>query len=103
MLNNIFHNLPENSGNEVFQDILKKDNIRIERIVSFGPESNDGEWYIQEENEWVILLKGSAKIIFTEDSVILNSGDYLLINSQQKHKVQILEEKTETIWLAIFF
>lgn len=103
MTNNIYKNIPVNAGEEVFQDIINNDNIRIERIVSFGPESNDGKWYEQDENEWVIILKGSAKIIFEEKSLILNSGDYLLIESGCKHKVEILEKHKETVWLAVFF
>lgn len=102
-MDNIFENLPANKGNEVFQDILKNNTVRIERIVSFGPESNDGKWYNQNEDEWVILLKGAAKIIFENNELNLNAGDYLFIEKNKKHKVEITEENSETIWLAFFY
>lgn len=102
-MDNIFENLPANNGKEVFQDILKNDSVRIERIVSFGPESNDGKWYNQNEDEWVILLKGAAKIIFENNELNLNAGDYLFIEKNKKHKVEISEKNSETIWLAFFY
>lgn len=102
-MNNIFKEIPSNIKTEVFQDIFKSENIRIERIISLGRDSNDGKWYNQDENEWVILLQGKADIIFENENINLIRGDYLFIEKHRKHKVIIQEENTETIWLAIFF
>jgi len=77
----------------------------VERIVSHGHCSPDGFWYDQDENEWVILLKGSAGLRFEDqDSVlVLNPGDYLHINGHQRHRVEWTDPKQETIWLAVYY
>lgn len=103
MIKNIYNDIPVNFDKEIFEDILKNDNIRIERIISNGPESNDGNWYNQKENEFVILLKGKAKIIFENFDVELNEGSYINISANTKHKVEITDENEKCIWLAVFY
>ena len=102
---NIFKNIPDNLPEELFQEILKTENIKVERIVSKGHSSPDNFWYDQEENEWVILLKGSAGLLFEEDGkfVILKPGDYINIPSHTKHRVEWTDPDTETVWLAIHY
>jgi cupin 2 domain-containing protein len=101
-IENIFSNLPQ-STDEVIEILVRSPNVRIERIVSSGNHSADGFWYDQDENEWVILLQGSAKIEFEDVMIDLNSGDYLLIPSHKKHRVAETSATEKTIWLAVFF
>jgi cupin 2 domain-containing protein len=54
-MKNIFSNIPTNLIDETFQDILVRDNLKIERIVSRRHASPEGSWYDQNSNEWVIL------------------------------------------------
>ena len=56
---NIFDQLPENLSSEHFTDIIRAPGVRIERIVSRGHTSPANGWYDQEENEWVMVIKGS--------------------------------------------
>ena len=36
--------------------------MRVERIVSSGHCSPEGFWYDQDEQEWVPLLQGAARL-----------------------------------------
>ncbi|MTI64045.1 cupin domain-containing protein [Methylophaga sp.] len=102
--NNIFSHLPTSIDKEVFADILTSENVRIERIVSYGQRSPESGWYDQDENEWVIVLGGSGTLLFEDENEIeLNAGDYLLIPAHQRHKVLRTDSEQPTIWLAVFF
>lgn len=104
-LNNIYNNIPSVVPDEIFEEIMSSDKVRIERIISKGHSSPGEFWYDQEENEWVILMKGKAVLKFFDgkDSVELNGGDYLNIPSHKKHRVEWTDPETETIWLAVFY
>jgi len=104
MADNIFKNIPQNLPEELFETLVKNDSVHIERIVSYGQATADEQWYDQEKNEWVLLLKGAAKIKFEKDEMInLQPGDYLNIAAHKKHRVEWTQENTETIWLAIHY
>ncbi len=102
---NIFKNIPDHIPEELFQEILQTENFKVERIVSGGHSSPYNEWYDQEENEWVILLKGSAELLFEEHEkvVVLGPGDYINIPSHTKHRVEWTDPDTETVWLAVYY
>ncbi len=104
MVNNLFNRIPKNLENEIFEQLVKSDNVLIERIISKGHTSPKSGWYEQEQNEWVIVLKGEAILSFADESSIkLREGDYLNIEAYRKHKVEWTEPNTETIWLAIHY
>ena len=101
---NIFANIPKELEDEFFEDILSKNNLKIERIVSNGHSSPKSGWYDQENDEWVILLQGEAVLSYEiGDDVYLKAGDYINIPAHTKHKVSWTLPKSETIWLAIHF
>jgi len=102
---NIFKNIPDHIPEELFQKILQTENFKVERIVSKGHSSEDDHWYDQEKNEWVILLKGSAGLLFEGDEkvLVLKSGDYINIPSHTKHRVEWTDPYTETVWLAVYY
>ncbi len=104
-MKNIFSSIPDDIQQELFQDILTTDNFKIERILSKGHSSPAGYWYDQDKSEWVILLKGSAGIRFEDQDYIieLKPGDYLNIPAHLKHRVEWTDQKTETVWIAIFY
>lgn len=103
-MTNIFSNIPSEIPNEIFEDILNTNNLRIERIVSKGQSSPDTGWYDQNENEWVIVLSGYGEIEFINgDKVILKQGDYLDIKAHVKHKVIATSTEEPTVWLALFY
>ena len=101
---NIFESIPSDMGDEIFDVLVEKDALRIERIISKGHQSPSVGWYNQEQDEWVIVLQGAAIITFEDgcDSK-LGRGDYLHIPAHTKHKVSWTNPEIETIWLAVHF
>lgn len=101
---NIRHPLPLNLNAEVFEDIIRTDKVRIERIVSKGHASPVQGWYDQEEHEWVLVVEGRAVLEF-ENGVVqeLAAGDYVNIPAHTKHKVRWTDPDVPTIWLAVFY
>ncbi|MBM7072324.1 cupin domain-containing protein [Shewanella sp. 202IG2-18] len=103
-MTNIFKGIPDDLSEEIFDEIVKNDNVSIERIISKGHKSPDKFWYDQERHEWVIILKGEAKLEFEGGPIIhLVSGDYYNIPAHQKHRVAWTKENIETVWLAVFY
>lgn len=101
---NIFESLPEDISKEIVSELVRGDNIKIERIVSKGHSSPASGWYDQADNEWVAVLKGAAKIAFEDgEEVELTSGSYLTIPARTKHKVTWTTPDTETVWLAVHY
>ncbi|QFT56526.1 cupin domain-containing protein [Microbulbifer sp. THAF38] len=101
---NLFENLPENTELEHFQDIIKNDAVRIERIVSHGQSSPEEGWYDQGEHEWVLVLSGSGVLEFDcGETFQLIPGDCLLIEAGRKHRVVETSPNEATVWLAVFY
>lgn len=101
---NIFSEIPKDLKEEIFEDILKTESLKIERIISKGHSSPKSGWYDQESAEWVIILQGEAVISFKDkEDVRLKNGDYLNIPPHTKHKVSWTLPNSETIWLAIHY
>jgi cupin 2 domain-containing protein len=101
---NIFENIPKELKEELFEEILSKANLKIERIVSKGHITPDEQWYDQESDEWVIVLQGEAVLSFENaDDVKLKCGDYLNIPAHTKHRVSWTLPESETIWLALHY
>ena len=99
----IFADIPEQLPQELFECILKQENVVIERIVSKGHVTPAGQWYDQARDEWVMLLQGQATLLFEKNrqSVSLNPGDYLLIPAHARHRVEWTPPEVNTIWLAV--
>lgn len=103
MTSNLFSNLPSNLPDEVFTNLLTATNLRIERIVSHGHSSPEGFWYDQNQNEWVIVLRGAARLSIEGVSKELKPGDYINIPAHQKHRVEWTSPDETTVWLAVFY
>ena len=76
-VHNLFAGIPPEMPEEVFQEILRTETFRIERIVSRGQASPPGFWYDQETDEWVLLVSGSATLRFDDGRVIVRSSTAL--------------------------
>jgi cupin 2 domain-containing protein len=102
---NIFTNIPLKVKEELFEELLSKDGLKIERIVSDGHTSPaDNQWYNQESHEWVVLLEGEAILSFEDrEDVRLKCGDYINIPAHTKHKVSWTTPQSKTIWLAVHY
>lgn len=97
---NIFEidKIPENE--EIITILEKRDSIKIERILSKGQTT---EWMIQDKNEFVLLIQGSAIIEFEDKKIKMKKGDIVLINKGEKHRVSFTSENPYCIWLCVHF
>ena len=103
-IGNLFRSLPESIGEELFTEIVHGENVKIEKIVSKGHTSPASGWYDQDDNEWVVVLKGEAMLSFkNSNDVHLVAGSHLNIPARTKHKVTWTTPNTETIWLAVHY
>lgn len=103
-MSNVFASIASDLPEELFETILQTSHLRMDRIVSKGHASPEDFWYDQEENEWVLLLKGAARLRFEgEEPIELKPGDYVNIPAHKRHRVEWTEPNQETIWLAVFY
>jgi cupin 2 domain-containing protein len=88
---------------ELSETLASGSSLRIERIVSRGHASPAGFWYDQDEDEFVLLLAGSATLAFQEHPPLeLAPGDHVLIPAHVKHRVERTDPAADTVWLAVF-
>lgn len=96
--------LPPNDEEELFELLFSNKNLQIKRIISTGQVTPQGTWYDQEENEWVVLLKGSATIEYENGKLEkLSAGDYIHLPAHKKHRVAYTSQDPPCIWLAVYF
>ena len=102
---NIFAQIPQHSAEELIEEVLEAEHFYLERIVSGGQATAAGEWYDQDTPEWVILLSGSAGLLFEgqEEPVSLKPGDYVLIPAGCRHRVAWTDPQEKTVWLALHY
>lgn len=84
---------------EEFTTLFEGKSIKIVRIVS--SDKVEPKEYCQDDDEFVVVLKGAAKLDIDEEIVTLKSGDTLYIPKETKHRV--LETQKGTLWLAVHF
>jgi len=100
IVKNLFADLPPGVSGESFADLFEKGTARIERIVSHSHASPEGFWCDQSNDEWVILLSGSATLEFLQGPCVeLTPGDYLTIPAHVKHRVA--RTSAQAVWLAV--
>ena len=99
----MFGHIPPCLPTEVFETLAHKGAVRIERILSHGQATPEGEWYDQDQDEWVLLLAGSAGLLFEGEPEPrrLTAGDYLMIPARRRHRVAWTSTDETTIWLAV--
>ena len=104
-MDNLFSEIPLSLPEELIQILVENRCHRLERIVSDGHATPPGEWYDQTWDEWVVLLSGSAGLLFEGESkpVVMKPGDYLLIPAHLRHRVEWTDGSGKTAWLALHF
>ena len=99
---NLFDDRPRQSDKEVLTELLWRNGVRIERIVSTGQSTPVDKPYTQEYEEWVLLVSGSAGLwIEGEAERVLRPGDCVLIPSHRPHRVTWTAKGGPTVWLAV--
>jgi cupin 2 domain-containing protein len=90
---------------EVVDLLVERQGLRVERIVSTGQATPEGQWYDQETNEWVLLVQGAAhlRIEGEEEDRALGEGDWILLPAHCRHRVTWTRAEPPTVWLAMHF
>ena len=100
---NLLGSLPRDLKEEVFETLLSRPGVRLERILSMGQVTPEGTWYDQPTDEWVLLLQGRAKLRIEgrDDLVSMEAGDSLWLAAHSRHRVEWTDPHNVSIWLAL--
>jgi cupin 2 domain-containing protein len=90
---------------ESFAALAERPGVRIERIVSTGQATPEGEWYEQAWDEFVLLVSGAARLRIEGESEdrALGEGDWLFLPAHCRHRVTWTQTEPPTVWLAVHF
>jgi len=94
---NLFEDcLPPTVG-ETYETLAEFPGVRIERIISSSRlEPVD---YLQQHDEWVAVLRGSATLDVAGARRELNEGDHLVLAAGTPHRVLATSEGA--LWLTV--
>ena len=84
------------SGEEM-HELLSQRNLVVEQILSAA--SSEPAAYLQEQDEWVVVLAGGASMTVGGEPVELGPGDWVLLPAGVQHTVERTEQGTS--WLAV--
>ena len=102
---NLFAGVPRVLSHELLVPLLETGSFRLERIVSAGHTTPPGTWCDQPRDEWVIVLRGSAGLLFEgePEPMVLGAGDYVTIPAHRRHRVEWTDPTEQTVWLALHY
>src|SRR3954447_24913655 len=100
-VSNLFADLTMHASMEQCDELAHGGEFRLLRILSTGQATPPGEWYDQTEDEWVVLLQGSAVLRFEDPSceLELSPGDHLLIPAHRRHRIEKTDPDMPSVWL----
>lgn len=94
---NLYDALAIPETGERFKTLLQHRNLLIERITS-SARITPSE-YVQEQDEWVLLLRGSATLEVNGQRSELQAGDHVFLPAKTPHSV--LSASDGALWLAV--
>jgi len=96
-IRNLFDSVAPPVTGERFDTLLQHKNLVIERICS----SSDMPLtrYVQTQDEWVLLVQGTAVIEIDGTTESLKAGDYVFLPANTPHCVREVSEGA--LWLAV--
>lgn len=103
---NLFDELPATSAvDEAMTTLLATPVFRLVRIVSTGQITPNGEWYDQDEAEWVMVVTGRADLLIEGEEAArrVEAGDHVLIPPHVRHRLEWTDPDKPTVWLALHF
>lgn len=98
ILNNIYHTQEPKENSETFVTVFQNNSLKIESIRSWLKAP--GEVYNQEQDEWVLLVRGEASLQISEQVLNMTKGDCCFIPRHTKH--QVLSTSNDALWLGVF-
>jgi cupin 2 domain-containing protein len=104
-LMNLLADIPAQLPEEMVQTLVRAPTVQIVRVVSQGHASPEGFWYDQDENEFVVLLAGAARMVFQDqpEPLAMVPGSCVNIPAHRRHRVQWTDPAQPTVWLGIFY
>ena len=98
----LFDNIPKHIEKEIFEALVKQPGLSIQRILTQGQTT---DWLKQDTDELVVLLAGSAKLLFEEGNreVKMKPGDYVQIPAGCWHRVSWTDPGQKSVWLAVHY
>lgn len=96
---NLLSDVPRPAVGEIFEELVCRAGVRIERIVSSS--APEPILYDQPHDEWVLLLRGEARLWLAGDEVGLTAGDSLFIPAGTPHRVLATSADPECVWVAV--
>jgi cupin 2 domain-containing protein len=92
-------------GEERLDELVRAGGVRIERIVSTGQATPQGEWFDQAWDEWVVLLSGGAGLLIEGEGAprTLSPGDWVFLPAHERHRVEWTAVNKPSVWLAVHF
>lgn len=101
-ITNLLEGLPPAGSDEVFEPLLERPGVRLERIVSSGQSTPPDAWYDQEQDEWVMVVAGAARLCIEGQGVFeMRPGDTVFLPAHCRHRVEWTDPRQPTVWLAL--
>jgi cupin 2 domain-containing protein len=101
---NVRAGIPAQLPEELVEVLARAADVRVERIVSRGHASPPGFWYDQDEDEWVVVVAGAARLAIEGEAeeIALAEGEWIDLPRHVRHRVTWTTPDRDTIWLAVF-
>ncbi|WP_275096411.1 cupin domain-containing protein [Sedimenticola hydrogenitrophicus] len=96
---NLLAELPDDVQEEQFETLAENPHARLLRIIS--PPHFRSEPFLQQEDEWVMVLQGEGILEVRGERIRLGRGDSLLIPAGTPHRVLDTSAAPHCIWLAL--
>jgi cupin 2 domain-containing protein len=93
----LLHTTDAPSSGERFEQILAHRNLVVEQILS--GRNDDPETFVQDQDEWVLVVAGGAELAVNGVRLGLAPGDWVFLPSGVPHAV--LHTDPGTSWLAV--
>lgn len=102
---NLFAGLPRALRRERVRTLVSAPGARLELIVARGHRTPSGTWYDQAWREWVVVLRGRARLRFADERRVhrLRAGDWVDIAAHRRHRVEWTDPARPTVWLALHY
>ena len=100
---NLLDDVAKSESGERFETLSRLPAVRIERIVSNGEVSPAGFWYDQDDDEWLTVIAGEARLEIDGETEVRNlrRGDWILLPAHCRHRVAWTSDEGPTVWLAV--
>jgi cupin 2 domain-containing protein len=90
---------------ELVEILMEAPGLRLERIVSTGQATAEGDWYDQAWDEFVVLVSGAARLRIEgeDEDRRLEAGDWILLPAHCRHRVTWTQTALPSVWLAMHY